>query len=320
MATSPSTAVFLLNLGGPRDLGEVRPYLYELFADPRILRVPAPWRQLLAFLISTLRAPSSRQKYALIGGGSPLVRGTEAQARALEAALGDGYRCYPAMQCGHPSIAEATAAALAEGATRAVALPLYPQYAGPTTGSALEALGRAWPKALPLATVGSYGTEPAYVEAQAACVREALLTLPVGLERLVVFSAHGLPMRDIRAGDPYEREMKESAEALALAVGLTEREWILTYQSRVRPREWLGPDTVKAVEAQAQGKAVVAVPISFVSEHLETLYDLDILTKDAALRGGAARFVRARAPGDRPELVAALAALALRALAPGNAA
>ncbi len=318
------TAIFLLNLGGPRDLAEVRPYLYELFADPRILHVPAPLRHLLALLISSLRAPSSRQKYALIGGGSPLVAGTFEQARALQAALGSAVGeeplCLPAMQCGHPSIREAVRDALAWGAERAVALPLYPQYAGPTTGSAFEALRRAWPAERPLREIERYGTDPAYVEAQAVRVREALGQLPGRAPRLAVFSAHGLPMRDIRAGDPYEREMQESARALAAAVGLADAEWRLTYQSRVRPREWLGPDTVKTVAEIARGRELVAVPISFVSEHLETLYDLDVLAKEAAERGGAAAFVRARAPGASRELVAALAGLVRPALAAETAA
>src|SRR5512133_2273547 len=127
------TAVFLLNLGGPRNLDEVKPYLYELFCDPLLISAPfGPFRPLFARLISHFRAPSSAEKYALIGGKSPLVEGTEAQARALEAALGAGHRCYLAMRCGHPSTAEGVRAALDAGADRAVALPLYPQWANAT--------------------------------------------------------------------------------------------------------------------------------------------------------------------------------------------
>ncbi len=147
----PKTAVFLMNLGGPRTLAEVRPYLYELFSDPRILKLPGVLRLPLALAISTLRAPSSREKYRLIGGGSPLVAGTEAQAKALGARLGEGFKCYLAMRCGHPSTEEAVAEALAADARRAVALSLYPQLAGPTTGSSIQELERCWPKDRPLA-------------------------------------------------------------------------------------------------------------------------------------------------------------------------
>ena len=308
--------MFLLNLGGPRSPAEVRPYLYQLFSDRRILRLPALLRLPLAALIAALRAPSSRKKYALIGGGSPLVPGTLAQARALQARLGPGFSCHVGMQCGPPSLRAAVAEALAAGAERAVALPLYPQFAGPTTGAALEALGAAWPRDRPLHEVRRYGVDPRYVAASAVCLREALAQLPEELRpsRLVLFSAHGLPLRDIRGGDPYEAEMQASARALAAAVGLADDEWLLTYQSRVRPREWLGPDTVKTVTARAKGRAIVAVPIAFVSEHLETLYDLDILARDAALAAGAAIFVRAKTPGDRPELIEAFAALIQEAL------
>ncbi|MHB8419481.1 MAG: ferrochelatase [Myxococcales bacterium] len=311
-----TTAVFLMNLGGPRDLAEVRPYLYELFSDPRILRLPAAVRLPLAFLISTLRAPSSRAKYALIGGGSPLVRETQAQADALAARLGGGFSCHLAMRCGHPSTREAVDEALAAGATRGVALSLYPQMAGPTTGSSLQELERCWPKERPLAKVLHYGDEPRFVRAAAACLAEALarLTPEQASHRLVVFSAHGLPLRDIEAGDPYEGEVASSCRALAAAVGLREDEWITTYQSRVRPREWLGPDTVKTLAARARGRAIVAVPVAFVSEHLETLYDLDVLARQAASQGGALAFVRAAAPGVRPEFIETLAAYVREAL------
>jgi ferrochelatase len=313
---APKTAVFLMNLGGPRNLAEVRPYLYELFSDPRILKIPGIVRIPLAFLISTLRAPSSREKYQLIGGGSPLVAGTEAQAQALSARLGEGFSCHLAMRCGHPSTKEAVAEALAAGAERAVALSLYPQLAGPTTGSSVQELERWWPKDKPLAKVLHYGDEPRYVKAVAACLREVLATVPAELaaHRWVVFSAHGLPMRDIEAGDPYEAEVKGSAEALAKAVGLKQDEWAVTYQSRVRPREWLGPDTVKTVAAQAKGRVVVAVPIAFVSEHLETLYDLDILTKQAAEEAGALGYFRAQTPMARPDFIEALAGYVREAL------
>lgn len=312
----PRTAIFLLNLGGPQTLKEVRPYLFELFADKKILQIPTVVRLPLAGLLSTLRAPSSRRKYALIGNGSPLVKETRAQAEALQAKLGEDFRCVLAMRCGHPNTKEAVAEALAWGAERGVALPLYPQFARPTTLSSLEELRERWPSSLPLHEVRSYPVDPLYIEATALCLEEALaqLTPQAAAVRLVVFSAHGLPMRDVRAGDPYEEEMKATAAALAARCGLHDGEWRLTYQSRVRPREWLGPDTEKTMGQIAKGRGLVLVPIAFVSEHLETLYDLDILARQAAERAGALQVVRAQTPGARPEFILALAGQVGRSL------
>jgi ferrochelatase len=314
---TPHTAVFLLNLGGPQTLGEVRPYLYSLFSDPKILPFPAAMRLPLAFLISTMRAPSSRQKYALIGNGSPLVKGTREQAVALEAALGPAFSCHLAMRCGEPSTKHAVQEALERGATRAVALPLYPQYARATTLSSLEELRARWPSRLPLHEVPSYPDDPGYLQAAGACLDAALAQLSPEdrPSRLVIFSAHGLPLRDIRLGDPYESEVQRTARALAARSGLAEGEWVLTYQSRVGPVKWLGPDTVAYVREHARGRALVLVPVAFVSEHLETLYDLDILARQAALEAGARTVVRAKTPAASPAFIAALADLVRRASA-----
>ncbi len=302
------TAVFLMNLGGPRNLEEVEPYLYELFSDPLVVTAPlGPFRPLLARLVSRLRAPSSAEKYALIGCGSPLVAGTEAQARALEAALGPGYSCHLAMRCGHPSTEEGVRAALERGADRAVALPLYPQWANATTLSSLVELRRVWPRELPLVEISSWHDHDGYLDASAAALREVLAEVPPTLraEALVVFSAHGLPMSQVRRGDPYPRQVEITSRETARRAGVTN--WQITYQSKVGPARWLGPDTVRFLERNAGGRAVVTVPIAFVSEHLETLYDLDILAKDAATRAGASLYLRVPALGTRPDFIAALA-------------
>jgi ferrochelatase len=302
------TAVFLMNLGGPRNLAEVEPYLYELFSDPLVITAPfGPFRKPIAKLISRTRAPSSAEKYQLIGGKSPLVEGTEAQARALEAALGPGYSCHLAMRCGHPNTEEGVRDALAAGATRAVALPLYPQYANATTLSSLLELRRLWPKDRPLAEVCTWHDHEGYLDASAAALRETLERVPEALRgrTRVVFSAHGLPVSQVRKGDPYPTYVEHSARETARRAGAAD--WLLTYQSRVGPAKWLGPDTVKYLEASAKDLAIVAVPIAFVSEHLETLYDMDILAKEAAERAGAAAYLRVPALGVRPDFIAALA-------------
>jgi ferrochelatase len=311
----PHTAVFLMNLGGPRSLEEVEPYLYELFGDPLVVSAPfGPLRPLFARLVSRLRAPSSAEKYALIGGRSPLVEGTEAQARALAAALGPGYSCHLAMRCGHPSTAEGVREALAAGATRAVALPLYPQYAGATTLSSLLELRRRWPAALgPIVEICTWHDHEGYLDASAAALRETLAQVPAELRDrvLVVFSAHGLPMSQVRKGDPYPRYIAHSAGETARRAGGVAHQ--VTYQSKVGPAKWLGPDTNEFLRGSARGKAIVTVPIAFVSEHLETLYDMDILARQAAQEAGATAFVRVPALGTRPDFIAALADLVRKA-------
>src|SRR6266568_2809977 len=238
------TAVFLMNLGGPRSLSEVEPYLYELFLDvlPKGL---GPLRKPLAWLIAHRRAPSSAGKYQLIGGRSPLVERTEEQARALSAALGAGFTTHLAMRCGHPSTAEGVREALAAGAERGVALPLYPQWANATTRSSLEELRRRWPPELPLAEVCTYHDHPGYLDASGAALAETLALVPAELREklLVVFSAHGLPMSQVKKGDPYPDYVDISARGAAARAGVAELQ--VTYQSRVGPVKWLGPDTVE---------------------------------------------------------------------------
>jgi len=304
----PHTAVFLMNLGGPRSLDEVEPYLYELFSDPLLISAPfGPFRPLVARLISRTRAPSSAEKDALIGGRSPIVEGTTAQARALAAELGAGWSCHLAMRCGHPNTEEGVREALAAGADRAVAFPLYPQYANATTKSSLLELRRVWPKDRPLAEVCTWHDHEGYLDASAAALRETLAKVPAAdRDRvLVVFSAHGLPMSQVRKGDPYPGYIEHTARETARRAGSPAYQ--VSYQSRVGPTKWLGPDTVEFLEANARDRVIVAVPVAFVSEHLETLYDLDILAKAASEKGGARAFLRVPALGVRPDFVRAMA-------------
>ncbi len=308
------TAVFLMNLGGPRNLEEVESYLYELFADPLVVTAPfGPLRPLFAKLVSHFRAPSSAEKYALIGGRSPLVEGTEAQARALEAVLGPGYRCHLAMRCGHPNTVEGVRDALAAGATRAIALPLYPQYANATTRSSLLELRRRWPAERgPIVEICTWHDHEGYLQASANALRETLAQLTPGQREklLVVFSAHGLPMSQVRKGDPYPTYVEISARETARLAGKVPYQ--VTYQSRVGPAKWLGPDTNEFLAANGPGKVIVVVPAAFVSEHLETLYDMDILAKEAAEKAGAEAYLRVPALGTRPDFIAALADIVKR--------
>ncbi len=319
MTPGPRTAVFLMNLGGPRSLAEVEPYLYELFSDPAVLSIPlGPFRKVLAKLISVLRAPSSSEKYQLIGGRSPLVEGTQAQAAALARALGPGFTTHLAMRCGHPNTEEGVREALAAGAERAVALPLYPQYANASTRSSLEELRRRWPGERPLLEIRTFHADAGYLDASAACLRETLARVPESQrDRVrVVFSAHGLPMSQVRKGDPYPDEVNASARGTAERAGV--QDYQVTYQSRVGPAEWLGPDTTRYLEEQSRDRVIVTVPIAFVSEHLETLYDLDVLAAEAAKKGGASGYYRVPALSTRPDFIAALAAIVRGVLPAGE--
>jgi ferrochelatase len=217
------------------------------------------------------------------------------------------------MRAGHPNTEEGVREALAAGADRAIALPLYPQWANATTLSSLVELRRSWPKEKPLAEVRAWYDDAGYLDASAAALRETLDRLPPAEREkaLVVFSAHGLPMSQVRKGDPYPEQVEVSARETARRAGAAD--WRVTYQSRVGPVKWLGPDTTEFLAANAKGRAVVAVPIAFVSEHLETLYDMDILAKEAALKAGATGFHRVPALGIRPDFVAALAGIVRRA-------
>jgi protoporphyrin/coproporphyrin ferrochelatase len=313
----PRTAVFLMNLGGPRSLEEVEPYLYELFSDPLVIDAPlGPLRRVLARVISRRRAPSSSEKYVLIGGRSPLVEGTQLQGAALAAALGPGFTAHLAMRYGHPNTAEAVCEALEAGAQRAVALPLYPQFANATTRSSVEELRRCWPKEKPLIEIRDFHDHPGFLDAMAECVRESLARVSAqGRQKLLVtFSAHGLPMSQVKKGDPYPGQVEKTAREVERRCGLGDAQCQVTYQSRVGPTKWLGPDTLDYLRHNAKGRAVVTVPVAFVSEHLETLYDLDILAAEAAKEGGALEYHRVATLNARPDFIAALAALVRAAL------
>jgi ferrochelatase len=228
--------------------------------------------------------------------------------------LGPGFTTHLAMRCGHPNTEEGVREALAAGAERAVSLPLYPQWANATSRSSLQEMRRVWPRDRPLVEVCTWHDQPGYLDAVAGTVRDALATLPEALRAgaQVVFSAHGIPLSQVRKGDPYPTYVEASCRGVAGRLGLNG--WQLTYQSKIGPARWLGPDTVEWILGHVKGRALVTVPIAFVSEHLETLYDLDILAREAAQQGGAAAYARAAAVGTRPDFIAALAALVKDAL------
>ena len=323
-------AVVLFNLGGPDSPEAVRPFLFNLFNDPAIIGAPGPVRWALAQFISRRRAPVAREIYEKLGGRSPLLPHTEDQARALEAALaGEGVeaRAFIAMRYWHPFTADVVAEVKRFGPDRIVLLPLYPQYSRTTSGSSIRHWHHHAAAAgldAPTTTVCCYPTEPGFVRAQAALVAEALDALEV--ERgdhpppRVLFSAHGLPKKVIAGGDPYQWQVEQSAAAVAAALDRPGLDWRVTYQSRVGPLEWIGPATDSEIEAAGrEGRPLVVVPIAFVSEHSETLVELDIEYGELAHKAGVPLYRRVSTVLSAPAFIDGLAGLVRRAIAEAGA-
>jgi len=318
--------VLLLHMGGPRDQREVRPFLYRLFADPDMIRLPTPVRLPLAALISLARARAARERYALMGGGSPSVPQVTALAQRVEVALreaGADAVVEPAfLYCGQNADA-ALARLVARGARRFAAVSEYPQYSATTTGASLRALTRALRRGTHLAVprtlagfpvVRTWHDAPLLVEMWAESIGRALADgFPAGARPYLLFSAHGLPESYVRRGDPYEREVRASVAAIAAC--FPQLDHGLAFQSRVGPVKWLGPEVVKETArlAAAGRREILLVAISFLTDHVETLVELDVeLARDAA-KAGVTRLVRAPAPATSPLAARALAAAVLAA-------
>ena len=315
------TAVVLFNLGGPDRPESVEPFLRNLFSDPAIIRVPTLARWLLARLIARRRAPIARENYDRLGGGSPLLPNTRAQAAALQGVLGDDHRVFVCMRYWHPMADEVAREVAAWGPERVVLLPLYPQFSTTTTGSSLADWARAAARAgleRTFCGVCCYPTSPGLVRAMAAAIAPLLEA-----KSRLLFSAHGLPKRVIADGDPYQDQIEETARAVVAALdrpGLDQRglDWQICYQSRVGPLEWIGPSTEAELRRAAQdGVPVVVAPIAFVSDHVETLVEIEIEYRHLAAGLGVPGFTRVPALGTAPDFIAALAELVRGAVARG---
>lgn len=305
------TAVILFNLGGPDSLEAVEPFLFNLFNDPAIIGAPSLIRRLLARFISKKRGPVARDIYAQIGGKSPLVEETDKQARALEQMLGEGYRVFVAMRYWHPFAAQALQEARQWGAERVVLLPLYPQFSTTTSRSSLREwrkLAADWP--VPTEAVCCYPDEKGLIAAIADLIRPGYAQASASGKPRILFSAHGLPQSVVDKGDPYPKHVEQTARAVVAALGIPGLDWIVCYQSRVGPMKWIGPSTETELErAGEDGVPVVVVPIAFVSEHSETLVELDIEYRHRAEGLGIPAYVRVPAVGHHPDFIAGLARL-----------
>ncbi len=321
--------VLLMNLGGPERIQDVGPFLYNLFADPEIIRLPAPALQKpLAWLISTLRSEKSQRAYLSIGGGSPLRRITEQQARELQSELrqrGIDATSYVAMRYWHPFTESAVADLKADGINQVVVLPLYPHFSISTSGSSFRELSRLRQsdldfQQLTIRCIRSWYDNQGYVRSMAELIANKIQLCDLPKDAHVFFSAHGVPKSYVEeAGDPYQKEIERSTylitEELEKILGF-KNAFTLAYQSRVGPEEWLKPYTEEVIEKLGEAKIsdLVVVPISFVSEHIETLEEMDIQYRDLAIKNGITNFRRVRALDTYPLFIKGLADLVIECL------
>jgi len=325
-------AVVVFQLGGPDSLQAVEPFLYNLFSDPDIIDFPFARlaRPTLARLISSRRARHVQEHYASIGGKSPIRELTELQAGALEHHLrevrGLNARVFVAMRYWHPLTEEAVEQVVRGNFARLILLPLYPQYSKTTTGSSLNEWRRIYSRegkaALPAAVIEDYHDHPAYIAAVVEKINEGLRQFNPSASSAksaedvhLVFSAHGVPVRFIEAGDPYQRQI-EASMRLVLQRGGWPNPHTLCYQSRVNPGKWLEPSLTETLKmlAASGAKRVLVVPISFVTDHVETLAEIDHEARELALRAGIEQFELMPALNDSAAFIRALADLVLSQL------
>jgi ferrochelatase len=320
------TAIVLFNLGGPDTPAAVKPFLFNLFNDPAIIGAPGPVRWALARFISARRAPVAREIYENLGGASPLLANTRTQAEALETALRESpglgeTKVFICMRYWHPMSAETVAEVAEWGPDRVVLLPLYPQFSTTTSGSSIGEWHRA-AHAVGLKaetrTVCCYPFDRGFVAEVAARTRVVLDEARKLGDPRVLFSAHGLPKKIVEKGDPYQWQVEQSTEAVVAALDEPELDWLVCYQSRVGPLEWIGPDTeAEIVRAAEEGLPIVVVPIAFVSEHSETLVELDIEYRELAEKHGAAGYLRVPTVDAGTAFIEGLAAVVSNALERG---
>ncbi|OYW27788.1 MAG: ferrochelatase [Caulobacter sp. 12-67-6] len=319
MSSRRKIAVVLFNLGGPDGPDAVRPFLFNLFRDPAIIGAPAFIRYPIAALISTTREKSAKANYAMMGGGSPLLPETQKQAQALESALAQALpdaetRCFIAMRYWKPLTEETARAVKAWAPDEVVLLPLYPQFSTTTTGSSVKAWNKAYRGPGKVRTVCCYPTDDALIDAHARLIRETYEKAGSPKSARLLFSAHGLPEKVILAGDPYQKQIEATAAAVAARLG-DGWDWKVTYQSRVGPLKWIGPSTDDEIlAASEEGLALVVTPIAFVSEHIETLVELDHEYRELAVEAGCPAYFRVAALGIEPVFIDGLTRAVVEAL------
>jgi ferrochelatase len=318
--TTRRVGVVLFQLGGPDSLEAIEPFLFNLFCDPDIIDFPFAriGRKPLAKLISVTRAKKVQHHYSVIGGGSPIRRFTEQQARALENELRDSgidARCFVAMRYWHPFTTEAIEQLKAADCDEVVLLPLYPQYSSTTTGSSLNEWRRLYRSDVPVQCIDAFYQNDLYLDAVVEKIEDARLRFPNPETAELVFSAHSVPVSVIEKGDPYQRQIEETV-ALVMQRGGWRNHHRLCYQSKVGASKWLQPSLHKTLRNLSEEKIreVCVVPIAFVSDHVETLGEIDHEAREEATSLGIERFEVTAGLNDSPTFIAALADLVTGAL------
>ena len=311
-------AIILFNLGGPDKIENVEPFLFNLFNDPAILNLPSLIRYPLAKLISNRRAPVAKEIYEQLGGSSPILKLTKEQSSALEAKLNqkqtdDVYKCFIVMRCWHPRAEEVIKDVQLYNPNEIFLMPLYPQYSAATSGSSIKEWKEVCKKNnynIKTSTICCYPTDQNFINAHTKEIIKKIKNLK---NFKLIFSAHGLPEKNIKKGDPYQWQVEQSVKKIVESLNDENLDWILSYQSRVGPLKWIGPSTEDIIiENSKIGKHIVLVPIAFVSEHSETLVELDIEYKQIADANGCKNYTRVPALGVNEDFIKAMSELIIK--------
>ena len=311
-------AVILFNLGGPDKIESVEPFLFNLFNDPAIINAPKIIRYFIAKLISKKRTPIAKKIYEEIGGRSPILELTNEQAKELEKKLSgkqkdEIYKCFVVMRCWHPRAETVLNVVKIFNPDEIILLPLYPQFSAATSGSSIGEWNDICKKnhyLKPTKTICCYPTESEFIKSHILLIKNKIENLN---NFKLIFSAHGLPEKNIKMGDPYQWQVEQSVFKIVKELKMQNLDWILSYQSRVGPLKWIGPATDhEIIRASKQDKNIVIVPIAFVSEHSETLVELDIEYKRLADQNGCKNFIRIPALGKNEEFINCLASVVLK--------
>ena len=316
-------AVILFNLGGPDKLESVEPFLFNLFNDPAIISIPSLFRYPLAKLISKRRTPIAKNIYKEIGNKSPILELTRRQAKSLEENLlkkGD-YRCFVVMRCWHPRASDVIKKVKEYNPEEITLLPLYPQFSATTSGSSINEWNKLCEKEnynIKTKTICCYPTEDNFIVSHVSLIKKTLSTVKDRNFKLI-FSAHGLPESKIKKGDPYQWHVEETVKEIMLKLKSENFDYVISYQSRVGPMKWIGPATnAEIIKYSREKKGIVIVPIAFVSEHSETLVELDIEYKKLAHKNGCSFYKRVPALGRDKNFIEGLTELVLQPQTKGN--
>jgi ferrochelatase len=308
-------AVILFNLGGPDKLENVEPFLFNLFNDPAILNLPSFFRYPLAKLISNRRAPVAKKIYEELGGSSPILKLTQEQSNALEKKLNksqsnDEYKCFIVMRCWHPRAKEVIKKVQFYNPEEIILMPLYPQYSAATSGSSIKEWRDVCKQNnfnIKTSIICCYPTDENFINAH---TKEIIKKIKYLKNYKLIFSAHGLPEKNIIKGDPYQWQVEQSVKKIVESLKYENLDWVLSYQSRVGPLKWIGPSTDDIIVKNSKiGKHIVLVPIAFVSEHSETLVELDIEYKKLAEDNGCKNYTRVPALGINEDFINAMSEL-----------